>query len=229
MIAICPSCHDDVHHNVLVIDDDTVYRWKNIQRDLTNRDHMYVEPGESSKLLLGTIVATTVHPSGCVIFELSLTNRLSYRLIDNDIMALNLTITTISGRELLRIVDGHVRHGAEEPVRYERRTGRIRVTAPATPDFMPVELLGKLRDRDQTFASDGRLTILDLEVLEPGLVRVQGIWIEGQHAIAVTPEYLITASKMGGEYILVGMVGAGVDSVLMYSGPITSALFQFKL
>src|SRR2546423_11259922 len=122
MIANCPSCHDDVHHNVLVIDDDTVYRWKSIQRDLTNRDHLYVEPGESSKLLLGTIVATTVHPSGCVIFELSLTNRLSYRLIDNDIMALNLTITTISGRELLRIVDGHVRHGAEEPVRYERRS-----------------------------------------------------------------------------------------------------------
>lgn len=40
MIAICPTCHDAVHHGPLEITDDTIYSWKSIKRKPTNRDHI---------------------------------------------------------------------------------------------------------------------------------------------------------------------------------------------
>jgi hypothetical protein len=58
MVAICPTCHDAVHNGPLIIDDQKVYGWKHIKRSKTQRDHVYVEPGDSPKLLLGTIAVT---------------------------------------------------------------------------------------------------------------------------------------------------------------------------
>jgi hypothetical protein len=57
MIAICPSCHDGVDRGNLTIDDETLYRWKQISRAPSPRAaHIYVEPGDLlPKLVLGTI------------------------------------------------------------------------------------------------------------------------------------------------------------------------------
>src|SRR4051812_27474471 len=61
MIAVCPTCHDAIHNGPLVIDDETVYRWKGgIHRDDSGarRDHIYVEPAAQSFLLLGSLAIT---------------------------------------------------------------------------------------------------------------------------------------------------------------------------
>src|SRR5436190_22824634 len=56
MIAVCPTCHDAIHDGQLEIDDDTIYAWKAIERPKsTRRDHVYVEPGESPTLAIGTM------------------------------------------------------------------------------------------------------------------------------------------------------------------------------
>lgn len=106
MIAICPTCHDAVHHGTLKIDEEILYRWKGIKRPPIKGDHLYVEPGNSSKLLLGSIAVTG--PSGLRVFELSSTNKLSFRIVDGDIFLVNLRITTVTGQEVIRVVDNYL-------------------------------------------------------------------------------------------------------------------------
>ena len=68
MVAVCPTCHDAIHYGSIEIDDATVRRWKGIERTPTERDHLYVEPAEAPKLLLGTLAfmgtdsGVMVHP-----------------------------------------------------------------------------------------------------------------------------------------------------------------------
>jgi len=224
MIALCPTCHDAVHDGPLVIDDETVRRWKGIARIETNRDHVYVEPDAAPKLLLGTIAFTG--DGGVTVFELGASSKLSFRLADADIMLLNLSVSSMAGKEVVRVVDGHVRHEADEPVRYERVTGHVRLTAPLTSEFMPTWAVKQLRRQEPQFASDGRLTLLDLEVLEPGLVRVQGVWRKDyRHLIAITPSRLSFLEP--GRPLPISMVGEGAASVLHFTGPLTSAAFSF--
>ena len=45
MIAVCPMCHDNIHHGKLPIDDDTLYSWKKIAQkptDSINGKNLYV-------------------------------------------------------------------------------------------------------------------------------------------------------------------------------------------
>ena len=221
MVAICPTCHDAVHNGPLLVDDETVRRWKRATRAKPPRDHVYVEPGELSKLLLGTIAITG--QSGVSAFELGPSTRLSFKLVDADVMLLDLAISTTTGAEVLRVVDGHVRHQAEEPVVYERIPGHVRVSAPTSDEFMPAWALQQLRVHEPDFASDGTLPLLDLEVLEPGLVRVQGIWNARKHVVAITTSELAFLDSSRPRPL--SLTCAGADSVLFYTGPITTSLF----
>jgi hypothetical protein len=47
MIAVCPTCHDEIHHGRLPISDETLYKWKSIERSASSMDTAYltVEPG----------------------------------------------------------------------------------------------------------------------------------------------------------------------------------------
>ena len=228
MIAICPNCHDDVHHGRLPIDDETIYRWKQIKREETKRDHVYVEPGDSSKLLLGTIAVTG--QQGVTVFELGDSNKLSFRLADEDIMLLNLAVSTTAGDEVLRVVEGYVKHQAEDPVAYERRQGHVRVTAPVSDEFMPGWAVSQLRVHEPDFAADGRLPLLDIEVLERGLVRVQGIWNAPQRWNPPQRVVAITTHSVSfldpGRQRPIALVGGNGVPVIDYRGPITAAMFD---
>ena len=222
MIAICPTCHDAVHYGTLAINDDTLYQWKEIQHGSTKRAHLYVEPGISSKLLLGSIAVTG--DSGLTVFELSPSNKLSFRLIDDDIVLVNLKITTVSGKEVVRIVDNHVRYTDEEIVCFNQRPGRISITASETGEFLQNWAIISLRVQEPDYAIDGQLILLDIEVLEPGLVRVQGIWTEDKRAIVITLDRIAFIHPDGLQPL--SICGEGANTVLNYSGSITSALFK---
>jgi hypothetical protein len=222
MVAICPNCHDAVTHGELEITDETIYRWKSIPREDTKRDLVYVEPGESLKLLLGTIAVTG--DEGVTVFDLGESNKLSFRVEDEEIMLLNLAVSTTTGAEVLRVTSGHVRHQAKAPVTYESAPGHVRVTAPVSDDFMPAWAIRLLRIQEPDFAADGRLSVLDLEVLKPGLVRVQGVWnADPSSSVAITT---LSFSVLYPTLMRpLALVGDGETSVLKYTGPITKALF----
>jgi len=54
---------------------------------------------------------------------------------------------------------------------------------------------------------------------------VQGCWPDGDVGVVVTDKALSFCTR--GRREPVSMVGGGEDTVLMYAGPITSALFGF--
>jgi hypothetical protein len=219
MIAICPSCHDDVHYGELAIDDATLYRWKSQKAPRTNRDLLHVDPNESPRLLLGSLTATG--DKGLIVWKLSANNQLSFRIEDDDLMLLNLRITTRAGAEVIRIKDNRVKHS--DKVNYERRTGRIQITTPISSEFLPIWALTQLRELEKNYAADGKLTLLDLEVKDAGLVQVQGIWTEGGQAIVITLAHLCFCRP--GQIMPVALCGQDTRTTLRYTGPITKALF----
>src|SRR4051794_39683338 len=191
MIAVCPSCHDAIHHGELPIDDETVYRWKSITRtDEAARGDLYVEPSREAKLLLGSIAVTG--DAGLVVFELSEGNRLSFAIQDDDIVLLSLTVTDSRRREVVRLVDGHVKVAANTGIEYEQVPGHHRITAPHEPRYLPGWVLKRVQWTEPEFDPSDGVTLLDLEVVAPGIVKVQGVWIESRqgHGVVITDSRL---------------------------------------
>jgi hypothetical protein len=202
MVAICPACHDAAHHGSLKIEDATIYRWKGIDRPDTVTDHLYVEPGQPTTILLGSVLIEA--DRGVNIFEMSPGNTLSFHVKDGDILHLNLRISALDGKTVLRVVDGHVKFFSGGSVTFDRRPGHIRVTAPSSPDFTPLWAISKMRSYEADYASDGRVTLVDLEVLEPGQVQILGVWIESNRAVVATPKavyYLPSAPTLKGNFM----------------------------
>jgi hypothetical protein len=226
MIAICPNCHDAVHRGALRIDDETLYRWKGIQRkaDARLRAAFHVEPGPTPKLLLGSIAATG--DSGLVVFDLG-ADRLGFRVEDGAVQLVALIVTSLEGEELVRVIDNRVASDPVSGVRFESHPGRVLLTAPMNDRFLPWWAIQQLHNAEPGFPGiDGRLRLVDVEVLEPGLVRVQGVWAEKRKAIVITEERLHFCRQ--GLDLPVSLAGEGSASVLHYTGPISSAMFNVE-
>jgi hypothetical protein len=222
MIALCPSCHDAAHHGELLITDDELYRWKDIARKPSDdiRDHYYVEPGEPSELVLGNV--GIISHTGFRAFDLSPSNQLGFRVVGGDIMRVNLTITTLAGQEALRVVDGDVKHIVQEDISYQSRRGRILVTTPTAPSFLPSWVPDQLHaaGTQPALAPDGRLVLLDMRVERPGEVHVLGIWADAANAVVATPE---------GVFLVTPRAWSGVsDLSFAYDGPITPTALGFS-
>jgi hypothetical protein len=221
LIAICPTCHDAVHNGALAIDDGTIYRWKQLRRQ-GGRGHIYVEPGGQLKLLLGTIAVTG--PSGVRAFDLSPNQRLSFSIHDGDIMLIDLEIASHQGEPVVRLTRGHVRVLSPH-VSFQQRPGRIQITAPLVEEYLPAWALDRLRVQEPAYGADNRITLLEIEVLEPGLVKAKGVWADGDRVVVITDERLAFIWPELREPV--SIAGAGPDSVFMNVGPISSAVFGF--
>jgi hypothetical protein len=133
MIAICAACHDSVDRGQLQISDEALYRWKGIDRSsATNIGHIFVEPGEVPRLLLGSITARG--DSGLIVFASSEQQRLSFVVRDGVIMPLNLKISTPDGVLALDVVDGYVRK-REPSIEYRTRPGAIEEVVPSSVEL----------------------------------------------------------------------------------------------
>ena len=225
MIAICPSCHDATHHGKLRITDKALYEWKGVQRPKhSDSAHIYIEPARELKLLTGTLCLSTTNDQA-VVFELSNTNHLKFRVLDKDILQVNVRLQDQNGHELLRVIENHVRVARDEHISFESRAGRAHITVPVTTDFAPSWLIDHMRSREQTFAEDGQIVALDIEVLKPGLLRVQGCWPDGDTGVVITENSLSLCRQ--DLQAPISLVGHGVDTVLKFTGPVTSAMFNF--
>jgi hypothetical protein len=226
MIAVCPTCHDAIHHGKLLIDDKTVRRWKAIPRSgRVRRAHLYVEPSESErpKFLFGQIAITGV--SGVTVFDLGPSARLGFKLADGELMLTDLAVATRDGEEILRVVANHMQYPPKAGVEFNVQPGHIRATAPVADRFLPALAIEHLRVGEPDFAQDGRLVLLDLEVVEPGHVRVQGVWSNPRSAVVSTARalYLVTGPKM----IVVALRGKD-EAEIFQAGATTTPLFGFN-
>jgi hypothetical protein len=225
MIAVCPSCHDEIHHGRLAMNDELLYEWRAISRGGTPQTaHIYVEPADSLKLLTGSIAISTKNKEA-VVFELSNSNQLKFRVLDNDLIQISSRLLDQSGNELFRVVDNHVRAARDKRITFDSRAGRARITVSAGDEFAPIWLLDQVRAQNPGYAADSRVIALDIEVLKPGLVRVQGCWPDGNVGVVITEKFLSFCVR--GKPVPLSMAGAGEDSVLLWAGPVTKSLFGF--
>lgn len=226
MIAVCPSCHDASHHGRLKISDDLLYTWKGIVRP--NRPeavHIFVEPSPSLKLLTGSIAIATKNEQAAV-FDLSNSNNLKLRILDKDVLLVSARLQDQKNREIFRVTDNYVRVSKSKDITFDYRPGRARITVPLSNNFAPQWLIDQVRFQEPNFAKDARIVAFDIEVVKPGLVRVQGCWPNGDVGIVITERALSFCVKGLREPI--SHIGGGEDTVLMFDGPITGAMFGFK-
>jgi hypothetical protein len=226
MIAICPTCHDDVHHGALKIDDAKLYTWKNIRRTSNeHRDHIYVEPAHQPKILLGSIAIQSEN-SEQIVFQLSNENRFTFRVAEEDILLVDSRIKRLDGREVLRVAYNHVRTRKDANVLFDRRPGKMVISVPATESYIPAWIIEKMRSYEPNFASSGRVIALGLEVEAPGLLRVQGLWLAPEGSfIATLKSFSMVRQSLPRP---ISLVGEGAQSTLIFAGPVTSAMFGFR-
>jgi hypothetical protein len=236
MIAICPTCHAHVDRGSLTIDEPTIRSWKAIRRESSTLGHVYVEPGGRCRVRLGSIdmVSADSRPDPVVVFRLSPNNEAGFRVADREILQLNLRLADTQGRDLVRVVDGHLRHAPDPPVTYESRPGRHRITAPATPDYLPAWVLERYtrdqrNDSPHLLVEGGRFTALDIEVLDRGLVQVQGVWVEGDRAVVAGPAMLSLHLPSCGGFIHCGSYPGPGSAIFEFQGPIEYSFFQVML
>ena len=189
MIAVCPSCHDEIHHGRLGIPDETLYAWKQLQRQASSDSttQLYVEPAQKLEILCGSITLSTNRTGNkLVAFKLSNASRLGFKIEDNDMLLVNLQLNDRWGIPTLKVTDNRVRVAKDESVTFEVRNGRVIVTAPASDRYISQSSLLKMRAVEPNFASGGRLTILDTEVIAPGKVKILGMWPSPEVSVVIT-------------------------------------------
>lgn len=184
MIAVCPTCHDAIHHGQLSLEDETLYAWKGLNRSADVRGHLYVEPNPEPYIVLGNVGIQG--KAGANAFQMSETNRLSFRVVDEDILQLNLSINSVDGFPVVRVVDGHVKFTASAVVDYKEVPGWIRVTAPVSSGIVPPWVLRQMRPKEPAFQPGGIITLLEMRVTQPGQVVVYGVWVDEHRALIAT-------------------------------------------
>lgn len=226
LIAVCPSCHDAIHHGALEFSDELLYEWKGIERpDKPNASHVYIEPSDSIKLLTGSIALSSKN-EGATIFELAENNKLSFRVLDGDIALLNLKVSDLNGDEKLKVSDNHVRIHDTNKLSFDQVPGHIKVASTEIHSFLSESFVEKMRAQKPEFGTDGEIVLLELQVIKPGVVKVCGCWADHEKAVVITEDSLSFIRPDLKQPL--SMVGEGENSVLMYAGPVDCSLFGFK-
>jgi hypothetical protein len=223
MIAVCPSCHDAIHNGKLCVTDETLYRWKQIERrKAPETAQIYVEPAPQPKLLLGSIAFLSKN-SALIVFKLSDYNNLHIRILDGDILQVTSHLRNLKGKTIFRVVENHVRAAPDQEVNFEFRAGHTRITVPVTEDYIPHWVVRQMRVRDPSYATNGRATALDIEVMKPGLVKVQGIWTNDSSSIVITENLISFCNPW--TLTPTSLAGEGESTLFYFDGPITTAVF----
>jgi hypothetical protein len=223
MIALCPSCHDAVHHGQLKISEELLYEWKAANRPATpDSVQLHIEPAQSLKLLTGTVAVSTTSGQ-VVVFQLSNTNHLKVRILDQDILLVSSRLLDRRGSEILRVVENHVRVTRDERVSFACRAGHARISMPIDERFLSPWMLEQIQASDPALIADERIVAMDIQVLKAGLARVQGCWADENSGVLIT-EKKLTFFERG--RVPMSISGEGENSVLLYSGPLTQTMFQ---
>lgn len=231
MIAVCPTCHDACHNGTFKISDELLYRWKGLTKERTYAEaNIFVPSAEVTRLSMGTITLQQAKERGTIVFNLSSENKLSFS-VKNNWLKVSAKFVDDEGRTILEVTDNNLKVHRDKDVLLEQRPGRFRVTAPVKKFYLPATALFLMKRAEPLYASDGRVTMLDLEVIKEGQVRVQGVWPLGNSAIVVT-ESAINMCNPGAlnsiEPRPLVMTGAGDETVFIFTGPIDAPMFRFE-
>lgn len=198
MIAICPNCHNAVHHGALEITDETLYSWKSIHREPMTRGHIYIEPNKKPTVELGTNQLFGP-PDGFFAFNLSQTNQWEIRIVDEEILLISFKLSSLSGREIIRFRENYWVRADEDLVNVSQVPGHLRITTEAISEFLPDWVRDAVQEVEPEYGAGDEILLLDIEVLKPGLVRVQGLWVDEYTAVVATKSRLYLTGESATE------------------------------
>jgi hypothetical protein len=92
------------------------------------------------------------------------------------------------------------------------------IIAPNDARFLSQWALNRVQENEPGYGRASRITLLDLEVVEPGVVRAEGTWLERFHGVIVTSQMLHFVQADPKQASSTAFGGAGVDSVLHWNG-----------
>ena len=220
LIAVCPTCHDQIHYGILKITDEDLYRWKRIVRTSgLDTGIIYVEAADELRIIAGKTELVTKHD--VVVFSLSNENRLKIRVLDGSFLQVTSCFQKLDGTQILRVVENHVRVKSDPDVSFDYRQGRASVTVPASQTYIPTRALEWMRRNKTEYASNDRITLFDLQVISPGVIKVEGLW----HS--VSGDVIITGDDLNfiGDNFTVCFRNV---AQLHFPGEITRQMFSFR-
>jgi hypothetical protein len=194
MVPLCPTCHSHVHQkDGIPVSGKETEVWKAIQRasDSAARvSHLYAEPGPDASLILGTLRFTTSNDRLLLLY-LSERNQLSFRIINGSILLLGLAMSNPRGGQLLAVSESHGLTSDDPAVKCESRPGRVRVTTPATTEYLDAATLAACQDPEAGLVTDGMLTLADMQVVAPATVKITGVWSESGMGVIAAKDWLL--------------------------------------
>lgn len=230
MIAVCPTCHDACHNGTFKISDELLYRWKGLTKETNYAEaNIFVPSAELTRLSMGTITLQQEEERDTIVFNLSTESKLSFS-VKNNWLKVSAKFVDDAGRTILEVTENNLKVHRDKDVLLEQRPGRFRVTAPVNKFYLPATVLFLMKRAEPMYASDGRVTMLDLEVIKEGQVRVQGFWPLGNSAIVVTEKAINMCNSSAldsADPRPQAWTGAGDETILLFNGPIDAPMFHF--
>ncbi len=225
MIAVCPTCHDSCHSEG-GIDDETLYNWKRIVRGPASSEAVapwFVEPSRAIRVLTGSMAVMTTEGQAAI-FTLSNQNKFEFRVAgDDDLFVASAVIKDLSGRPLVRATENYFRITKHKTVQIDRRPGLIRVVVLKASTFLPEWIFRVMWRAVPDFVGVDRVVAFELEVIRPGVVRLQGAFVADDAALVITKDkvYVLRPERNGP----VALVGQGDETIIQVSGPVTRTAF----
>ncbi|WP_379968285.1 HNH endonuclease signature motif containing protein [Ectobacillus sp. sgz5001026] len=185
MIAICPTCHANVHYNnSLIIEDSEIYQWKTIIRSKTNEliTQFFVEPSSKCSLLFGPM--KFISYKGMLPIKLA-DQLIEYKILDGKLYFINLFIKDQNGNPLCKANHNIIISNEVEGFTINKREGRLQIIADLSTGLLPKWALEDIRKFEPDFAMDNKLTVLDIKVEEPGTVSISNLVIVENNAAFV--------------------------------------------
>jgi hypothetical protein len=133
-------------------------------------------------------------------------------------------VQDLSGKTIVQISENNISAAATDGQSVERRPGKFRVTTSDRESYLP-NWVFKMNLRElPEFMWDDEMTVFDLEVVRPGVVRLQGVFVAPDSVFAITEsEIIILRPELNGPLLI---VGAGEGTVIRITGPVTPVAFQ---
>ncbi|MBI3416753.1 MAG: HNH endonuclease [Verrucomicrobia bacterium] len=192
MIAICPTCHGHAHYGEMKIEESTIRSWKKARPNPSNTGYLYIEPGPPPRILMGRIYWNRKDGDGAIVFQLSARNQVSFRVIPGNILLASLVVSDPVGNAIVELRENHLIHARREGVKFEQRPGQLRVTVPATDEFVSCAMIDNFQTSYplRLLVKEERITLIDIQVIDIGTVQVEGVWIEGDRAVVANADFV---------------------------------------
>ncbi len=151
-------------------------------------------------------------------------NRLSFEIINGKFPLIDLTIKSLNGDTIISLEKNYISSEISTDIKPKRRPGKFQlVLTNQALSLIPSWIKRQHMLHDTDFFATQEHTLFDIEVVEPGLVKINGIWMYKDTALVISPNGMSVIRR--GNEAPITFKGEGSKSILRYRGPISLPLF----